>query len=240
MTTTAASAGLPPDPVGIDDCWNRIGVAGDQTCARLADHIHCRNCPVYANAAQRNLQRAVGAGYKQEWAAHFRQPAQDSQALDASCLVFRIGREWLSLPTRLFLAVAPQAKPHRLPHRNDRGLSGIVNVGGTLYPCMSLADLLGIDDSAAAADKAVAAKGGAHRHTYARLLLMRWEEQAYALPVADLHGIERYATAAMQAPAATINKGLSRFLSGVIAIGDMHVGVLDAALIGYQLARTLR
>jgi chemotaxis-related protein WspD len=44
----------------------------------------------------------------------------------------------------------------------------------------------------------------------------------------------------VQAPAATINKGLSRFLSGVIAHQDMHIGVLDAALIGHQLARTLR
>ncbi|OEZ94830.1 chemotaxis protein CheW [Duganella phyllosphaerae] len=228
MTTTL----VPADAIEIDDCWNRIGVAGNQTCEKLAQHIHCRNCEVYASAAQRNLQRAVGAGYKAEWAAHFRQPAIDTQALDASCLVFRIGREWLSLPTKLFVAVAPEAKPHRLPHRTDRGLTGIVNVGGTLYPCMSLAALLGIDDSEGEAAN--------HRHTFARLLLIRWEDQAYALPVADLHGIERYATAAVQAPAATINKGLSRFLSGVISIADMHVGVLDAALIGYQLARTLR
>lgn len=235
MTTTLVNAAAAADAIEIDDCWNRIGVAGDQTCEKLAEYIHCRNCPVYASAAQRNLQRAVGAGYKQEWAARFRQPAIDTQALDASCLVFRIGREWLSLPTKLFVAVAPEARPHRLPHRTDRGLTGIVNVGGTLYPCMSLAALLGIDDSEGEAPRATI-----QRHTFARLLLIRWEDQAYALPVADLHGIERYATAAVQAPAATINKGLSRFLSGVISIADMHVGVLDAALIGYQLARTLR
>nr|GEU28358.1 ornithine carbamoyltransferase, chloroplastic [Tanacetum cinerariifolium] len=176
-----------------------------------------------ASAAQRNLQRPVGVDYKREWAAHFRRAAADTQALDASCLVFRIGREWLSLPTKLFVAVAPQARPHRLPHRTGRGLTGIVNVGGTLYPCMSLAALLGIDDSEGEA--------ATHRHTFARLLLIQWEDQAYALPVADLHGIQRYATASVQAPAATINKGLSRFLSGVIAIDDMHwrpEPVLDA------------
>lgn len=216
----------------IDDCWNRIGVAGDQSCPKLQQHIHCRNCDVYAMAAQRNLQRAVGDDYKKDWAAHFRRAATDTQTLDASCLVFRIGREWLSLPTRLFVSVAPHATPHRLPHRSGRGLTGIVNVGGTLYPCMSLAELLGIDDSEGEA--------ASNRHTFARLLLLQWEDQAYALPAADLHGILRYASATVQAPAATINKGLSRFLSGVIAHEDMHIGVLDAALIGYQLARTLR
>jgi len=222
----------PTPPAAIEDCWNRIGVVGDQSCEKLEQYVHCRNCDVYAAAAQRNLQRLVGDDYKKDWATHFRQAATDTQALDASCLVFRVGREWLSLPTKLFVSVAPQAKPHRLPHRATRGLVGIVNVGGTLHPCMSLAALLGIDESEGEA--------ATHRHTFARVLLIRWEDQSYALPVADLHGIMRYASATVQAPAATINKGLSRFLSGVVSHQDMHIGMLDAALIGYQLARTLR
>jgi chemotaxis-related protein WspD len=221
-----------PAALDVQDCWNRIGVNGDQSCEKLEQVVHCRNCEVYASAAQQNLQRVVGDDYKKDWAAHFRQAAAGSEQQDASCLVFRIGREWLSLPTRMFVSVAPIATPHRLPHRASRGLSGIVNVGGTLYPCMSLADLLGIDENEGEA--------ASHRHTFARLLLTQWEDQAYALPVADLHGMLRYASAKVQAPAATINKGLSRFLTGVITHDDMRIGVLDEALIGYQLARTLR
>ncbi|NYE61205.1 chemotaxis-related protein WspD [Duganella sp. 1224] len=227
MSTTTS-----PAAIDVQDCWNVIGVNGDQSCDKLQQHVHCRNCGVYANAAQQNLARPVSVDYKQEWAAHFRQAAASGQQQDASCLVFRIGREWLSLPVRMFVSVAPIAKPHRLPHRASRGLRGIVNVGGTLYPCMSLADLLGIDDTEGEA--------ATHRHTFARLLLTQWEDQAYALPVADLHGILRYASGSVQAPAATINKGLSRFLTGVITHDDMRIGVLDETLIGYQLARTLR
>lgn len=216
----------------IHDCWNRIGVAGDRSCEKLMAHVHCRNCDVFARAAQHNLQRPVGDEYKKEWAGHFRRAQSAANKNDTSALVFRIGREWLALPTKLFVAVAPQAAPHVLPHRSGRGLIGIVNLGGKLYPCMSLAALLGVDER-----DSPPAKG---RHTFARLLLLQWEEQAFALPVADLHGIIRYASAAVQAPAATINKGLSRFLSCVITHENMHVGCLDAALIGYQLARTLR
>lgn len=216
----------------IHDCWNRIGVTGDLGCEKLVTHVHCRNCDVFASAAQRNLQRPVGDEYKKEWAGHFRRTQGDANKNDTSALVFRIGREWLALPTKLFVAVAPQTVPHVLPHRSGRGLIGIVNLGGKLYPCMSLAILLGVDER-----DSPPAKG---RHTFARLLLLQWEEQAFALPVADLHGIIRYASAAVQAPAATINMGLSRFLSGVITHENMHVGCLDAALIGYQLARTLR
>lgn len=216
----------------ISDCWNQIGVVGDQSCDKLPANIHCRNCEVYADAAQRNLQRPVDAQYRQDWAGHFRARQAEGDAKDSSVLVFRIGREWLALPTRIFDSVAPQATPHVLPHRSGRGLLGIVNIGGKLYPCMSLASLLGIDEQGAPA-----AKG---RHTFARLLLMRWEDQSFALPVADLHGIVRYAGSALQTPAATINKGLSRFLLGVITENEMRIGCLDTALIGFQLARLLR
>lgn len=216
----------------IDDCWKRIGVAGDQSCDKLAVHVHCRNCPVYAGAAQRNLQRPVGDDYKREWADHFRRPGDAADASDSSALVFRIGREWLALPTRIFLSVTPRATPHALPHRGGGALAGIVNVGGKLHPAIALGALLGIDELAQPP-----ARG---RHTYARVLLMQWEGQAFALPVADLHGIVRYAADAVRPPAATINKGLSRFLSGVIEHGDMRVGCLDTALLGHQLTRALR
>ena len=102
------------------DCWNVIGVRGDQSCPKLATNIHCRNCEVYADAAQRHLQRPVSAGYREQWADHFRQAQQASTPNDAAALVFRIGREWLALPTAMVELVAPQAKPHRLPHRRRR------------------------------------------------------------------------------------------------------------------------
>jgi chemotaxis-related protein WspD len=216
----------------ITDCWNRIGVRGDHSCDLLQQHIHCRNCSVYGNAAQLNLQRAVGDGYQREWAEHFRQPLESGAQHDRSSLVFRIGDEWLALPTSMFVLVAPHALPHRLPHRSARGLAGIVNVGGKLYPCVALADLLGIS--------AAQTSPRTDRHTFARLLLVQWEQQSYALPVADLHGIVRHASAAVQAPAATINKGLQRYLTGVIEHDGMMIGCLDAELLGHQFARSLR
>ncbi|MES2152821.1 MAG: chemotaxis protein CheW [Pseudomonadota bacterium] len=215
-----------------NDCWNKIGVVGDQSCEKLAVHVHCRNCEVYAGAAQRNLQRPVGAGYREEWALHFRQPLAERAADDASALVFRIGREWLALPTALVAMVAPQAPSHALPHRSGRGLLGVVNVGGTLLPSVALTELFGID-----AQQGVAQAG---RHVFARLIVMRWEAQSFALPVADLHGIVRYAAGTARAPAATINKGLQRFLTGVVSAGELQVGLLDAPLLGHQLARLLR
>lgn len=223
---------IPARTFALDDCWNRIGVSGDQSCPKLERHVHCRNCEVYSGAAQRNLQRPVDAGYREQWAGHFRQPAARREESDQSVLVFRIGREWLALPAAAIGSVAPLAPCHRLPHRARAGLLGIVNVAGKLTPMMSLGALLGIDDQ-----QSLAASG---RHIFARLMVMQWEGQSFALPVADLHGIARFAQAGLAAPAATINKGLDRFLTSVLALGEMRVGVLDAALVGHQLTRVLR
>jgi chemotaxis-related protein WspD len=178
------------------------------------------------------MDRAVDDAYLREWAEHFRAPLATEETVDASAVAFRVGAEWLALPTAMLLRVAPHALPHRVPHRGARGLRGIVNVGGQLYPFVSLSDLLGID-----ADGGSARTG---RHTFARLLLVQWESRAYALPVADLHGIVRYGAGRVQSPAATINKGVQRYLSGVLAEGELRIGLLDVALLGPQLARALR
>ncbi len=218
--------------LALADCWNRIGVAGDQSCPKLAQHVHCRNCEVYGDAAQRNLQRPVSDAYREQWATHLRAARQEAVRADSAALVFRVGREWLALPAAMIDSVAPQGPGHRLPHRSGAALLGVVNVGGKLLPSISLASLLGIDQ----ADAPLA--GG--RHVFARLVVMQWEGQAFALPVADLHGIVRYAASAMAAPAATINKGLVRYLTGVLGEAGLHIGVLDAPLVGHQMARLLR
>lgn len=235
MTHTA-----PQD--SMDDCWNQIGVAGNGSCPKLVQFIHCRHCDVYEGAARRILQRPVDQAYRDQWAAQLRQPVALTDALDQSGLVFRIGAEWLMLPTAMVASVAPLAPSHRLPHRAGAGLAGIVNVGGTVHPAISLAAMLGMD-KADAHQVAAREPGGAAnpgRQVYPRLVVIRWHHQAFALQVADLHGIVRYASASVQAPAATINKGVQRYLAGVLSHAGMHIGVLDAALIGDQLNRLLR
>lgn len=216
----------------LHDCWNQIGVRGDQSCVKLREHVHCRNCEVYAAAAGRILRRTLPSGYKQDWARHFAEPEVHTIQTDRSGLVFRIGVEWLALPSKLFATVAAHVSAHRLPHRSGTSLAGIVNVAGRLYPCMSLANLLSIDNVDITARES--------RQAYPRLLLMQWQEHAFALPVDEVHGVSRYASESLHAPPTTTNKGLQRYLTGVLSLDEMRIACLDHELVGHSLARALR
>ncbi|MCS0660742.1 chemotaxis protein CheW [Massilia terrae] len=210
------------------DCWNRIGVRGDRSCGQLEQYVHCRNCPAYAQAAQRTLQVPVEPSYRESWAEQLRRPKPCPQVGDASALLFRIGGEWLALPSGLALSVAPLGPVHRLPHRERPGLLGVVNIGGRLAPAIALGPLLGIG-----AESPPAVEG---RHVFGRLLVIAAGAHSCALPVTELHGIVRYDRGALATPA----QPWAAQLDGVLAHDGVHAGLLNGALLARRIGELLR
>ena len=80
---------------------NQIGVSGNGTCPELAKVVHCRNCPVYAAGGRSLLEREPPAEYLHEWTQALAEKDEDTAADTLSVLIFRLGREWLALPTRV-------------------------------------------------------------------------------------------------------------------------------------------
>lgn len=223
---------LPASELAIDACWRRIGVAGDRSCGALDIHVHCRNCPVYAAAAQRNLQRAVEPAYRESWARELARAEPPARVTDAAAMAFRVGSEWLAVPLALLASVAPMAPAHRLPHRSGGALLGVVSVDGRLAPAISLALLLGIDVQHTPPPLG--------RHAFARLLVLAFDAQTYAVPVDEVHGVLRHASAAMRAPAAAIERAPHPLLAGVIADSNLEAGLLDGELLQARLKELLR
>jgi chemotaxis-related protein WspD len=216
-------------------CWRRIGVAGDRSCVELERHIHCRHCGVYADAAQRNLQRPVEPDYRETWARELALPEPAPAVLDAAAMVFRIGAEWLAVPLALASTVAPAAPVHRVPHRSGGALLGVVKVGGRVLPAVSLAPLLGIDGA-----KPPAPSG---RHAFERLLVLAIKGQRIAVPVVEMHGILRYAAAGLRPPAATLSQApplVAGVVAGMVSTNGIEAGLLDAAILERELLGVLR
>src|SRR5262249_52549954 len=168
----------------VDVCWNRIGVYGDHTCPELVPVVHCRNCGVFSRAGTLLLNRPLGAEYREEWTQHIAREKASISRARVSALLFRIGPEWLGLPTDAFQEVAERRPIHSLPHRRQGMVVGLVNIRGELLICVSLARLLDIQTKPAAAPSARAMQD--------RLLVVKWDGQRLVCPVEEVHGIHRF------------------------------------------------
>ncbi|SPA18346.1 signal transducer, CheW-like protein [Cupriavidus taiwanensis] len=220
--------------VGVDDCWRRIGVRGDGSCPALAEHAHCRNCPTYAQAAAMLLDaQQLGQALQElpdaaDDSGNDRgdDHAQDDSAL--ACLVFRIGEEWLALPTAALGEVTAPSPVHSLPHRRDAAVLGLAAVRGNLLTCLSLAHLF--DTGAAQAELDAAGS---------RFLILGQGRAAIALPVAEIAGIVRVRRAALEPLPATLARGSARYTQALFVDQGRSVGLLDAAQVRQALARSL-
>jgi chemotaxis-related protein WspD len=205
----------PPGP----DCWNRIGVHGDGSCPELRQHVHCRNCSVYANAGRQLLDRPLPAGYRREWTEHFARVKPALAPARTSAVLFRIQTEWLALPTHVFQEVAEQRLVHSLPHRRLGPVLGLVNIRGELIICVALSRILGIETPAPRAGK---------RTIQDRLLVVNWEGHRLAFPVAEIHGIHRFQSHELKEPPATVARSSASFTEGVFLWEKRTVGFLAA------------
>ena len=122
-------------------CWQLIGSEGDKSCDKLAELAHCRNCGEFAVAARRFFDRTPPAGYRRECAEALAQKKEAEHGKESAVIVFRLGREWLALPTgRLIRVLEPQAI-HRIPHRGG-ALLGLAAVDGELHLCVDAARIM--------------------------------------------------------------------------------------------------
>lgn len=217
----------------VDDCWNRIGVRGDRSCPELETHRHCRNCPVYAAGATTMLDAAPPAGYVDEWTAHVARPKAAAEA-DArrSLVVFRIGAEWLALPTSAVTEVANLLPVHSLPHRRGGAVLGLANIRGELLICVSLGDVIGVERSAET-------RHDRRNAIYRRLLVINRDEVRAVCPVDEVLGIHQVRPRDLKDVPSTVAHASSTYSTTLWSLDGRSVGVLDDQLVFYSLKRSL-
>jgi len=211
----------------VDDCWNRAGVRGDKSCPRLVEHIHCRNCPVYAAAAIRLLDR-----YSLGDESAVRAPVANETVPVDGCayLIFRLGDEWLGLPTRALVEVASESAVHSLPHQRSPALLGVANVRGTLVACVSLGELLGLDRRGVANDG---------RRVVPRMLILAATGGPVLSPVDEVDGIHALDSAAVIAASGQSLAANDRFTHGALQWSGRSVRLLDPEALLEAATRSL-
>jgi len=212
------------------DCWNQVGVYGDKSCPELRAFVHCRNCPVYSTAGAHLLQRDVPDTYREEWTNHFARKRKPTTLEDRSAVFFKIGSEWLALPTHALQEVAERKAIHSLPHRKAGILLGLANVRGELLTCISLGHLLRIEPLPSQATL---------RTHYRRLLVAIGSGNRVAFPVDEVSGAERFRAEALKPPPPALAGSNPSFIQALLEWQGVTVGLLDADLLFSTIDRNL-
>lgn len=216
----------------INDCWNTIGVHGDGSCPELERHIHCRNCPAYAAAASALLDRDTVSADVEESTRHYSVERKAEASDTRSIVIFRIGPEWLGLPTRMFSEFVDLRTIHSLPHRPDKIVLGVANVRGELLVCVSLAEVLGIGR----APLSQTARVGA---ACPRLVVVGERRSRIAFPVDEVHGTHKFSPDQLTQVPATVSRIPATYTKSLLPWNGVAVGCLDDELLLYTLNRSL-
>ncbi|MFM8434763.1 MAG: chemotaxis protein CheW [Planctomycetia bacterium] len=224
MNTMHPSNGAPRLVAPMEECWRRIGVSGDRSCPELETYVHCRNCPVLAEAARTFFDREPPEGYLEEWSRILEEPEVVADPDALSVLIFRIGREWLALPTMTLVEITTVRPLHRVPHRTGGVLEGLVNIRGQLQLCVSLHSLLGLDRQPTVVDQA------AEGPSAARLLVVERGDAAggrWVCGVDEVGGVQRIVRSAMRAVPSTVSQANARFCQALFGWQEQTVGLRD-------------
>jgi len=202
----------------LDDCWNKIGTAGDGSCPELKKVVHCHNCPVHADAGRSLLDRDAPADYRHEWTQLLARQKEQSASATQSSVIFTLGSEDLALPTPVFREVTEVREIHRMPGRRNKYLMGLVSVRGEIQLCFSLELLLGLE-SVIPKKPAQLSDG--------RMMVLEHGGDSWVFPVTKVHGTYKYDASSIKPVAATLQKGRASFTSGELEWDGKTVGCLN-------------
>lgn len=216
-------------------CWNQIGVMGDRTCPELKTTIHCHNCPVYATAGRRLLERMAPSGYLEEWTGvlaveqHIELTDRVASSDTLSVTLFRLEGEWLALSASLVAEVTPMTPIRPIPHRSNEVLLGMVNIRGEIRLCASLKALMALEaNDRRWVDSPVV------QH---RMLVVEREGERWVFPVDEVHGIHRIHLHELCYAPATVTTLPNAFTRKLFHWQDRNVSYLDEELLFYTLNR---
>lgn len=217
------------------NCWHRIGVWGRETprCPKLEQVIHCRNCEVFHAASLQVYERALPEDYRREWTEVLAGEKEQVFSDAKSIIVFRVGEEWMALPTHLCREIAQMLKIHRLPHNKSNIMKGVVSTGGEVQICFSLGGVLGITKADKSADEG-------DQIVYRRMVLLEKDGRRYVFPVSEISGIHSYREAELEGLPSTVSDSASNYIKGIIKWGERRIGCLDEDLLISQLERSIR
>jgi len=150
-----------------------------------------------------------------------------------SIFVFRLGMEWLALPTIYLKEVTERRPIHSIPHKASSLLKGIVNLNGELKLCVSLHELLQIDmphDD----------KAECFSYQRNRMAAIVKEGELWVFPVDEIDGVYFADLTKMENIPVNLSKSSVHYIKGMIKLKNKGVGLIDDDLLFASLQRSIQ
>ena len=213
-----------------ESCWNSIGVWGNVgssgRCPRLAEMIHCHNCPVFIDAGGNLLDCGLPPGYMEEWTEIIAKEKDLRAAANIPIVIFRIAGETLALRSEICREIVNIRKIHKIPHRSNEVMLGVANIRGELQLCFSIKALIG-DADPGKTDNQV--------ETDAKMLVIQKNGKCWVFPVDQVIGVLRCDDDETQNIPVTVSKAAGTFTRKVLLHEGREIGLLDDELLLYAL-----
>jgi chemotaxis-related protein WspD len=186
------------------------------------------------DSASHLFERTPSHEYIEEWTKTLMQPPFSEEVKDAlSVLVFRLGLEWLALPTIFFKEVASRRMVHHIPHRSDKILKGVVNLNGELKLYVALDQLLEIKTITSSLASATS-------YQQDRIVAIAKEGDLWVFPVEEIDGIYRWDLAQIENVPVNVSKSTADFVKGIMKMENKSVGLIDEELLFSSLKRSIQ
>lgn len=173
------------------------------------------------------LDREPPVGYQGEWTERISLEVVREETGAQSVVIFRIGSEWLALPTSVIQEVADPHTLHSIPHRSGGVLLGLVCIRGELLLCASLGALLSVEK--------IGRGRGANDE---RLLVVNQKTNRLAFPVNEVYGVHRYHPRELTDVPDTLSGIAVTYTTGLLPWQNKMVGCLDSDLLFYTLDKS--
>jgi len=219
----------------VKNCWSTMGVwrKGVEKCPRLEEVLHCRNCDVYSSAGRSLFTRKIPDDYREFWTDLLAKEEVKKSHDSLSIVVFRLGDEWLGLPTMTIKEISEIRPVHSIPNSKSEVVKGLVNVRGELKLWVSMGTLLSVDKGEKY-DFSVLRKSFLER-----LVVIEKNNEHYVFPVSEIIGTHRIWKDNIREVPATAANSMYSHLAGLFKLDDRHVGLLDQDLLFNSLQRSL-
>ena len=154
--------------------------------------------------------------------------AAASQVL--SLVIFRLGAQWLALPTQVVREVAEVRTIRSIPRWDTGVLLGLVNLRGEFELCVSLEEILGrVGAHGCARDRD-------HQRT-ARLVVVEKGEARWVFPADEVSGVFHFAPGDFHASPVAPAAGADPAFTGMVRWLEKQVSCLDETVLFDTLKR---